>query len=93
MGQMNHRTHNTAGENPRRNGDAMKLNAQLDVDVLALQRDDEVTCLLTFDAPVPPDLANRPGETLIVVVDRSGSMSGEPIEAVRASLQIGRAHV
>ncbi|MDO8306847.1 MAG: VWA domain-containing protein [Actinomycetota bacterium] len=64
----------------------MKLNAKLDVDVLALQEDDEVTCLLRFDAPIPDGLADRPGETLVVVVDRSGSMSGEPIEAVRASL-------
>ena len=64
----------------------MKLEAKLDVDVVALQQDDEVTCLLTFEAPVPSDLADRPGETLIVVVDRSGSMSGEPLEAVRSSL-------
>jgi Ca-activated chloride channel family protein len=64
----------------------MKLDAMLDVDVLALQQDDEVTCLLTFDAPVPPDLADRPGESLVVVVDRSGSMRGEPLDAVRSSL-------
>ncbi len=64
----------------------MQLNAMLDVDVLALQRDDEVTCLLGFDAPVPADLADRPGESLVVVVDRSGSMQGEPLAAVRASL-------
>ena len=64
----------------------MKLNATLDVDVLALQQDDQVTCLLTFDAPVPADLANRPGESLVVVIDRSGSMSGAPLEAVRSSL-------
>lgn len=70
----------------------MKLNAMLDVDVLALQREDEVTCLLTFDAPVPPDLADRPGEALVLVVDRSGSMSGGPLEAVRSSLHalVGR---
>ena len=64
----------------------MKLNAMLDVDVLALQHDDEVTCLLAFDAPVPPDLSDRPGESLVVVVDRSGSMQGEPLDAVRSSL-------
>ena len=64
----------------------MKLNAKLDVDVLALQQDDEVTCLLTFEAPVQADVADRPGETLIVVVDRSGSMQGEPLDAVRSSL-------
>ncbi len=45
----------------------MKLNAKLDVGVLALQQDDEVACLLTFDAPVPVDLV---GETLVVPVDR-----------------------
>jgi Ca-activated chloride channel homolog len=64
----------------------MKLDIQLDVDLLALQQEDEVTCLLTLDAPVPVDVADRPGETVIVVVDRSGSMSGEPLEAVRSSL-------
>lgn len=64
----------------------MKLNALLDVDVLALQQDDQLTCLLRIDAPIPPDTANRPGETVIVVVDRSGSMHGAPLEAVRSSL-------
>lgn len=80
------------GAIPRRNGDAVELNAKLDVDVLALQQDDEVTCLLTFDAPVPADLADRPGESLIVVVDRSGSMGAGRLDSVRAGLHglIGR---
>jgi Ca-activated chloride channel family protein len=56
------------------------------VDDARQQQDDEVTCLLTFEEPIPADTADRPGETLIVVVDRSGSMSGEPLEAVRSSL-------
>jgi len=64
----------------------VELQAKLDVDVLALQQDDEVTCLVTFDAPVPDSLADRPGEHVIVVVDRSGSMHGAPIQAVKASL-------
>lgn len=64
----------------------MKLDARLDVDVLALQQEDEVTCLLTFEAPVPADADARPGESVIVVVDRSGSMAGAPLEAVRSSL-------
>ncbi len=64
----------------------MRLNAKLDVNVLALQQDDEVTCLLNFEAPIPDEAADRPGETVIVVVDRSGSMHGAPLEAVRASL-------
>mgnify|MGYP003609696484 CR=1 FL=1 len=64
----------------------MKLNAQLDIDLLALQRDDEVTCLLTFEAPIPEAVTDRPGETLVAVVDRSGSMHGAPLDAVRQSL-------
>ena len=64
----------------------MDLQAKLDVDVVALQEHDEVTCLVTFDAPVPEASQERPGEHLIVVVDRSGSMSGAPLAAVRASL-------
>lgn len=64
----------------------MNLHATLDVDVLALQQDDTVTCLLTFDAPVLDDARSRPGETVVVVVDRSGSMSGASLDAVRSSL-------
>ena len=64
----------------------MEINAKLDVDVVALQADDEVTCLLTLTAPTPPQTADHPGETLIVVVDRSGSMQGEPLQSVRTAL-------
>lgn len=64
----------------------MKLNAQLDVDVLALQQDEHVTCLLTLEAPALAEDAARPGEKLMIVVDRSGSMHGEPLDAVRSSL-------
>ena len=55
----------------------MDLQAKLDVDVVALQEHDQVTCLVTFDAPVTEVTAERPGEHLIVVVDRSGSMKTE----------------
>ncbi|MGA1701855.1 MAG: vWA domain-containing protein, partial [Candidatus Nanopelagicales bacterium] len=64
----------------------MEFTAQLDVDVVALEAEDEVTCLVSLTAPVPEEIADRPGETLIAVVDRSGSMSGGPIEAVRTAL-------
>ena len=64
----------------------MQFTAQLDVDVVALEAEDEVTCLVSLTAPVPEEIAERPGETLIAVVDRSGSMDGGPIEAVRTAL-------
>ena len=50
----------------------MEFTAQLDVDVVALEAEDEVTCLVSLTAPVPDEVADRPGETLIAVVDRSG---------------------
>jgi Ca-activated chloride channel family protein len=64
----------------------MKLEAKVDVDVLALQQEDEVTCLVTLQAPTAVGAGDRPGESLVVVVDRSGSMSGRPLTAVRAAL-------
>ena len=54
----------------------MQFTAQLDVDVVALEAEDEVTCLVSLTAPVPEEVADRPGETLIAVVDRSGLISG-----------------
>ncbi|MFY9220613.1 MAG: VWA domain-containing protein, partial [Candidatus Nanopelagicales bacterium] len=64
----------------------MDLNAQLDVDLVAVQAEDVVTCLLTLTAPIPEDVESRPGECLIAVVDRSGSMSGGRLAAVRTAL-------
>ena len=64
----------------------MQLNAKLDVDMVALQAEDEVTCLLTLTAPVPEEMADRPGETLTMVVDGSGSMAGERLQSVRTAL-------
>jgi hypothetical protein len=71
----------------------MQFTAQLDVDVVALEAEDEVTCLVSLTAPVPEEIADRPGETLIAVVDRSGSMQGGPIEAVRTeAIAVKRGH-
>lgn len=64
----------------------MQIKAQLDVDVVALEGEDEVTCLVALEAPTPADLDQRPGETLVVVVDRSGSMARGPLRSVRAAL-------
>lgn len=64
----------------------MEFHARYEVDVVALQADEAVTCLLTLTAPSHDELADRPGETLIVVVDESGSMSGAPMASVRLAL-------
>lgn len=64
----------------------MNVEAQFDLDVVALQGDDDLTCLLTFQAPVPEDLVDRPGETLVAVVDNSGSMAGGRLSSVQQAL-------
>ncbi len=69
----------------------MEFTAQLDVDVVALEAEDEVTCLVSLTAPVPEEIADRPGETLIAVVDRSGSMSGGPLD-LHAFAMFNNAH-
>jgi Ca-activated chloride channel homolog len=64
----------------------MDLQAKLDVDGVAVQAEDEVTALLVLTAPVPADVQDRPGETLVAVVDRSGSMRGGRLASVRTAL-------
>jgi Ca-activated chloride channel family protein len=64
----------------------MHLTAHLDIDLLALSTDEELTCLVELTAPTPPELATRPGQAIVVVLDRSGSMGGEPLDAAKRAL-------
>lgn len=64
----------------------MKFDAKLDVDLIALETEGEVFCLLSLEAPVPLVQEERPAETLVMVVDRSGSMSGSRIGGVQTAL-------
>ncbi|MEE3851762.1 VWA domain-containing protein [Gordonia sp. LSe1-13] len=63
----------------------MKLSAALDVEVVAHEAADEVTVLLELEAPAGPD-TNRTPTALQVVLDRSGSMSGPPLDGARKAL-------
>lgn len=65
----------------------MHVTAHLDVDLIALESDDSVTCLLQLQAPVLPTDQARPGQTLVVVLDRSGSMSGTPLNTAKDALR------
>ena len=58
----------------------MKINALLDVNVVAHETEDEVAVLLEIEAPAAALDASRPQASLQVVLDRSGSMSGDPLE-------------
>lgn len=64
----------------------MKINALLDVNVVAHEAEDEVAVLLELEAPVAVAGAARPQASLQVVLDRSGSMRGAPLEGAKQAL-------
>ena len=64
----------------------MHVSTHLDIDLVAMDQADEVTCLLEITAPENAAIARRPGRTLMLVLDRSGSMSGEPLAAAKDSI-------
>lgn len=64
----------------------MKINALLDVNVVAHEAADEVAVLLEVAAPPAPASATRPQASLQVVLDRSGSMQGAPLEGAKKAL-------
>lgn len=67
----------------------MQLSTQLDVDLIAVESDDEVTILFEVTAPTPATTVPRQPATVQIVLDRSGSMSGGRLEhAKRALLEL-----
>lgn len=64
----------------------MKINALLDVNVVAHETDDEVAVLLELEAPATLSDVVRPPSSFQVVLDRSGSMHGAPLEGAKAAL-------
>ncbi len=64
----------------------MQLNAHLDVELVAVEQADELCVLLELRAPEPPPTAQRAPTAVQVVLDRSGSMAGERLEAATRAL-------
>jgi len=64
----------------------MNVKALLDVDMVAMEAADKVTLMLDLTAPANPKHTSRPGQGVQVVLDRSGSMNGQPLEAAKGSL-------
>ena len=64
----------------------MKVKAVLDVDMVAIEASDKITLMLDLTAPENVKQTTRPGQAVQVVLDRSGSMSGAPLEAAKGSL-------
>ena len=64
----------------------MNVKALLDVDMVALEASDKVTLMLDLTAPQNAKHETRPGQAVQVVLDRSGSMDGHPLDAAKGSL-------
>ena len=64
----------------------MHVKALLDVDMVAMEAADKVTLMLDLTAPANPKHTSRPGQAVQVVLDRSGSMGGQPLDAAKGSI-------
>jgi Ca-activated chloride channel family protein len=64
----------------------MHVKAHLDVDLVAVQQTDVLTLMLELEAPVPTAGSTRPDATVVVVLDRSGSMGDGRLEAAKTAL-------
>ena len=64
----------------------MNVNAHFDVDLVALETQDNITLMLDLTAPLSEGTKDRPGQAVQIVLDRSGSMDGEPLESAKNSL-------
>jgi len=65
----------------------MRISAHLDVDVIAVETDDQLSVLIEMTAPpAPQESAPRQPSTLEVVLDRSGSMSGGRLDGAKLAL-------
>lgn len=64
----------------------MRVEAHLDIDVVAVETGEEVNVLVELIAPVLASELDRAPASLVVVLDRSGSMDGERLVAARQAL-------
>ncbi|GIH71863.1 vWA domain-containing protein [Sphaerimonospora thailandensis] len=64
----------------------MHIDAHLDLTVVPLDTDDEITILLEIAAPTPDGPRDRPPATLQIVLDRSGSMGRDRLPGAQRAL-------
>lgn len=66
----------------------MKPHVTLDRTFLAVEVDDVVHVLLELEAPAAPATGERAPLDVVAVIDRSGSMDGEPLESVKHAVAL-----
>lgn len=64
----------------------MKVTAHLDVDMVAVETNDRISLMVDLTAPINDAQKTRPGQAVQVVLDRSGSMSGDRFQASKFSI-------
>jgi Ca-activated chloride channel family protein len=64
----------------------MHITTHLDLDVVAFERQDEISLLVELTAPEAPADRSGPPRTLVVVLDRSGSMAGDRLSGAKRAL-------
>jgi Ca-activated chloride channel family protein len=66
----------------------MHISAHLDVDVVPVETEDQLSVLIELTAPpAPASDTPRPPSTLQIVLDRSGSMDGPRLDGAKLALQ------
>ena len=66
----------------------MKIDVSLDVNLLAVQQDEELTALVELTAPSAKAEEQRAPCALVVVLDRSGSMAGDRLDGREAGIDL-----
>lgn len=64
----------------------MQVKTYVDVDIVAVEQEDEVAVMIELTAPTTPSDKPRPPAAVQVVLDRSGSMDGERLHAAKQAL-------
>lgn len=64
----------------------MNVKAILDIDLVALESTEKVTMMIDMTAPITDAAKSRPGQAVEVVLDRSGSMSGQVFDSAKESI-------
>jgi Ca-activated chloride channel homolog len=64
----------------------VRVTAHLDVEMIAIETDDQLSVMIELNAPPASDEADRAPSTLEIVLDRSGSMQGGRLAGAKTAL-------